>query len=143
MIDVSNSVKIDRPVSEVFAFTLDQHNTPRWQKAVTDVEAPPAPVKPGYRFVNVRNFMGMDMKTNFEIVEIIPDTRFVLKSTGGEVSVQVTFLFQPADNGTNLTIHMQADVGGFFKVAEGMVGQQMLSQIRENQANLRSLLENN
>ena len=142
MIDISNSEKIDRPVSEVFAFTLDQHNTPRWQKAVSDVEAPPGPVKPGYRWVNVRKFMGLNMKSNFEIIDIVPDWRFTLKSVGGEVSIQVTFVFEPAGKGTKFTQHLVADVGGFFKVAEGMVGQQMLAQIRENQANLKSLLEN-
>ncbi len=141
MIDVSNSIEIKVPQAKVFAFALNQQNTPKWQELVTSVEAPAGPVTTGYRVVNVREFMGQQMKTSFEMVEVVPNSQFTLKSFGGQVSVQVTFSFEPAGSGTKLTIHMQADVGGFFKVAEGMVAAQMLAQIKENEQNLKALLE--
>jgi carbon monoxide dehydrogenase subunit G len=142
MINISNAINIDRSVAEVFAYTLDQHNSPKWQNAISAVEAPAGPVKKGDRFVNVRKFMGQEMKTNYEFMEIRPNSSFTLKSEGGPVSVQVSITFEPTPAGTKMTTHLEADVGGFFKVAEGMVAQQMLMQIVENDKTLKILLEN-
>ena len=40
-----------------------------------------------------------------------------------------------------MTTNLQAKVGGFFKVAEGMVAKQMQSQIIDDSNELKSLME--
>jgi uncharacterized membrane protein len=37
MIDVEDSIVINRPIGEVFAFVADQTNAPRWQNGLEQV----------------------------------------------------------------------------------------------------------
>jgi uncharacterized membrane protein len=141
MINVSDSVVIAKPLSEVFSFVVDQNNVIKWQKAVISVEVPACPLGVGSQFVIVRRFMGQEMKMFYEVVELQQDAGFILKSSGGPVKVLVTVSFEPAGGDTKMTTELHAEVGGFFKVAEGLVAKQMTSQLVNDDATVKSMLE--
>jgi uncharacterized membrane protein len=141
MINVSESIVIDKPISEVYAFALDQRNVPKWQKSVLSVEAPDGPVTEGYQFINTRKFLGREVKIPFEVQEIHPESSIILKSKDGPIKMQVNVSFEKVDGGTKTTTHLQGEVGGFFKVAEGAVARQMKSQLSMDYLVLKDLLE--
>jgi uncharacterized membrane protein len=141
MFSVSSSVVINKPVGELFAFASDFNNLPKWQGSVTYVEAPAGTITRGYQYINVRKFMGQEIRTPFEVLEVIPNSSFSLKSTGGPVKVQVSIGFEPVQAGTRMTTNLQMEVNGVFKVAEGVVARQMKTQIGEDGQVLKELME--
>ena len=141
MINVSESIMIQKPVEDIFNYTTDLHNLPKWQKSIKSIEAPEGPATKGYQYINVRRFLGQDIKTAFEVLEVNKNSNFILKSKDGPVEIQVNLSFEPIGDATKMTTNLQAKVGGFFKVAEGMVAKQMQSQIIDDSNELKSLME--
>lgn len=59
MIDVEDSIVINRPIGEVFAFVADQTNAPRWQNGLEQVRrTTDGPPGVGTKHVVVRKFLG-------------------------------------------------------------------------------------
>ena len=59
MIKAEQTVVIDRPIEEVFAYVTDQTNTPYWQAGLVEVQRTTAgPIGVGTKHTFVRNFMG-------------------------------------------------------------------------------------
>lgn len=141
MINVSDSIVIGKPLAEVFAFASDVCKIPDWQKSVKSIEAPDEPVVKGSQFVMVRKFMGQEMKTPFEVLKMDLNSGISIKSKSGPVKIQVNMNFEDAIPNTRVTTNLEAEVGGFFKVAEGMVAKQMKTQISEDDRELKTLLE--
>ncbi len=54
---------------------------------------------------------------------------------------QTTYVFEMANGSTKITVSIQASAVDFFKVKEGALSQGMKTQIRENLAMLKDLLE--
>jgi carbon monoxide dehydrogenase subunit G len=141
MINISESIVIKKPLAELFAFSLDQHNLPKWQKSVIKVDAPAGPVTKGYQFTGTRKFMGREVKVPFEMLEVNPNSSFTMQSKGGPIEMRVKISFEPVGEATRLTTNMNAEVGGFFKVAEGMVEKQMKNQVADDYLVLKDMLE--
>jgi uncharacterized membrane protein len=141
MIKVENSITIMKPVEEVFAYTYDPDNTTKWQGGVESVKYPEGSPKVGTQFIEVRKFMGREMETTLEITALEPNKKYAAKTLTGPVPYEVTVTYEPMDGGTKMTTIVEAEPGGFFKLAGGMVAKQLESSIQEDGKRLKSLLE--
>ena len=92
------SVRIRRPVSEVFEFAVNPANTPKWIDGIVEEKASGWPPKLGTTYRN-RNKAGA--WTEYEVVEFEQDGIFTLRQKGSDYGVRYTF--KPAGNGTELT----------------------------------------
>ena len=71
MIKVEDSVVIERPVEDVFAYVADQTNAPHWQAGLVEVRrTTDGPVGVGARHTAVRTFMGRRMEVSNEYVHV-------------------------------------------------------------------------
>jgi hypothetical protein len=59
----------------------------------------------------------------------------------GPIPYESTIKLEAQDNGTLLTFSGQVEFGGFFKLAEGLVGQQLKKHQEADLAALKLLLE--
>ena len=141
MITVETSVHINKPVEEVFAFATVPENGPKWQEgldSITDV-SPERGI--GARYTEVRRFLGREMNTIIETVELEPNTKWAGKVVEGPVPYEVTVTYEAADGGTKMTTRVEAEPKGFFKVAQGAVQSQLAKSLEESGQNLKKLLE--
>src|SRR5215472_9715440 len=84
MIHIEESIVINRPIEEVFAFTSETKNLPLWQTDVLEARhTPEGPVQVGTKLTLVRAFMGRKMEGTADIVEYTPPTRYFYKTTSG------------------------------------------------------------
>ncbi len=142
MAKVETSVVINRPVEEVACFLFDSTNSPQWQSGVVEMsqtsEGPPGV---GTKINEVRRFLGREMKTTTEVIEYEANKKLAFKSTSGPIPIQGSYNLEPVDGGTRVTFILEADVGGFFKLAEPIVIRIAKRQFETDYNNLKDLLE--
>ena len=136
------SVVIERPVEEVFAFATDPENDPLWQSTSLETEMTSGePVGVGTTFRNTSKFLGRRIETAYEVTEMEPPRRQCVKIVSGPIPGSGCYLFEPAENGTRFTQTFDAEVGGFFRLAEPLVARAMRRQTEADMATLKDVLE--
>ncbi len=142
MIKIEYSVYINRPHQQVFDFVSNPANDPQWVGPVESAKlVSEGPVGVGSILSSEAKFMGRNLESTSEYTVWDPPNQFALKSVGGPISYEQTVTFNAKDTGTQLNLSIQADVGGFFKLAEGLVGKQLNKQVETDFITLKSLLE--
>jgi uncharacterized protein YndB with AHSA1/START domain len=93
MKDLKLSIKIDRPIKEVFAFAVDPKNTPKWVDFIVTEQTNEWPPKLGTIYRN-RNTAGQWRE--FEVAAFEQDKRFELSTKDG---FHVSYAFTAIDEG--------------------------------------------
>jgi carbon monoxide dehydrogenase subunit G len=142
MIQFELSTLINRPLETVSSFVSNPLNVPRWQPAMREIKPlSPGPVGPGSKFQVRSEMMGQKIEGVMEVVVLEPDKKFVIQMNNGPVKIEITFTFKTLANGTKLTLSAQGEPGGMFKLAEGMLVNQIKGQMEQNLARLKKELE--
>jgi hypothetical protein len=141
MLKVKNSVRINRPLDEVFAFVIAEGNYIKWQSGVTEVIEGGPRNTVGSQFTEVRKFMGQEMRTTLELTAFEPNAKWAAKVVKGPVPYEVTVTYEAADGGTMMTTRVDGEPKGFFKLAEGLVASQLEKGLAEDGQKLKELLE--
>lgn len=142
MISVEQSVFINRLPEDVFAFATDVPNIPSWQLDAVSAEPtsdPPPGVGSTMRLM--QKFMGREIANDIEITVWEPPYRMCFQTTSGPIGFAGCSTCEESDGGTQFTWTMEGEVGGFFKVAEGIVARQLEKSVGENLNQLKSIME--
>jgi carbon monoxide dehydrogenase subunit G len=141
MVTFEKSVFINRPQQEVFDFVMDLNNDAKWQSSIEAVEQISAETNGvGSTWRYKVKFLGREIEADTEVTSFDPPNQASVKSSG-MVPFENTYTFETMDNGTQLTFNGQAEVGGFFKLAEGMIKKQFKKQMDADAVTLKKLLE--
>lgn len=143
MIDTSDSVTIDRPVVEVFAYVTDTSNDPAWHTDILEArKTSEGPIGTGTTWhTRFKPSMGVS-EGDIEVVAFEPSRMEVMKGVVGPMQPTLTYLFEPADGGTRFTRRVQIKVSGIMRLMEPLV--QWVDAPRRNRrfvANLKRVLE--
>lgn len=142
MFDFKKSVQINRSPDEVFEFMSDPSNDPKWRdSAVSSEWISEGPTQVGSRFKSVDRILGREIEAISEVTKWNPPHRYGQKSAEGPVPFELDITLEPDDGGTRVTLVGQAEMGGFFKIAEGLAGRQLEKQIEKDLAGLKRALE--
>ncbi len=138
-----HSVLVERPIEEVFAFTTDPNNDALWQSTTLETEqTSEGPLDVGATFRNTTKFLGRRFDTSYEITENEPPRKQCYRVTSGPIPGEICFLFEPAgEDGTRFTQNFEAEVGGFFRLAEPLVARAIRRQMQTDMATLKDVLE--
>ncbi len=138
MIDFEISTLVDRPIEDVFIFSSNPLNTPKWQVKVAKVEQlTPDPIGVGSKFNSRAGMLGQAMDGLMEIIEYDPPTKFGLSNHAGPMKMRIIVTLKPVGTGTQITINVQGYPEWLFKQLMGQVKIQM----EANVAKLKALLE--
>lgn len=139
---MEDSIVINRPLEEVFAYLTDVANWPQWNQAVRNVvQTPPGPMGHGTTLRGVSEVMGRVMQYSGEILEYDPNKKVVQKMRVGPADIQASWLFEPVEGGTRLTMRSEADTSGASRIAGSLIDRVVKKQIEENLARLKASLE--
>jgi uncharacterized membrane protein len=116
-VDVTVETWIDRPVEEVASFAGDPGNAPSWYANIDSVRwQTPPPVQVGSRMDFVARFLGRRIEYTYEVVELAPGERLVMRTDQGPFPMQTTYTWEPADGGTRMTLRNNGAPSGFARI---------------------------
>ena len=136
------SIFINRPPQEVFDYITNPDNDSNWRSTAVSAEwTSDGPVGVGSTQRTVGKFLGRKIDSTNEVTVWDPPNQFAFKSVGGSIPLELSQKLAAEDNGTQLTINAQAELAGFFKLAEGLVGKQAEKQMDTDFNALKLVLE--
>ena len=142
MIHIEESITINRPIEEVFAYVSDFRTTSQWQTGVVDVRlTPEGPVGVGTRATFVRVFLGRRLEMAVEMVEYQPPTKQAFKTISGPMPGTVPRCFEATTEGTTVSQVIEGQAGGVFAMAEPLVARSLSRGVKASFGDLKDLLE--
>ena len=137
-VDVETSVLIERPRSEVAAYAVDPANAPLWYVNIKSVEwKTPPPARVGSQIAFVAEFLGRRMAYTYEITELIPGTKLVMRTSEGPFRMETIYNWEDAPNGsTRMTLRNRGTPAGFSRLLTPFMAMAMR---RANNKDLRAL----
>lgn len=142
-VDVQVETVINRPPAVVAAYAGDPGNAPRWYANIRSVDwltAPPVAV--GSRMDFIANFLGRRLAYTYEVVELVPERRLVMRTADGPFPMETTYTWEPsADGGTRMTLRNRGNPSGFSRIAAPVMERAMRRATTKDLARLKRLLE--
>ena len=136
------STVINRPLEEVFAVMSNAENISKWQSGTIEAEkTSDGPIGVGTTWRTVSRFLGRRIESESEITEYELNRKFVFKSKSGPIQFEVRMTFERVEGGTRINTKFEAEIGGFFKLAEPLVMSMGKRQLEGDFANLKDLME--
>jgi uncharacterized membrane protein len=142
MITVNSQATINRPPLEVYDFVRDQGNARQWlsgwleTRPTNDMAG-----SVGYTWIDVVEMFGRPVETEFELTRLEPGQEIGFKSIGGSFPISGRYRFAPTGEGTAVTFELEGEPGGFFKLAQPLLGRMIQRQWDTNVDNLKDILE--
>ena len=142
-VDVLTEIVIDRPREQVAAYAGDPSNAPEWYVNIKSVEwRTPPPLALGSRLAFVAQFLGKKLAYVYEIVELTPGARLVMRTADGPFPMETTYTWQAAGDGkTRMSLRNRGQPTGFGKVVGPMMAAAMRRANRKDLARFKALLE--
>lgn len=133
---------INCPVGKVFSYLADVSRGTEWQSELLEVEQTSnGPTGVGTTLREVRRLMGRRLETAFTVTVYEPDTRLGFKSTSGPIQMYASFSLNRSGDGTTVTLAVEAELTGVFKMTEPLVVHSAKRQMDADIAKLKEILE--
>jgi len=138
------SVVINQPAEEIFAYLSDLENLVDWSGSLITVrKISPGALHVGAMVQSTMRFLGRWMNITFEIVEYEPSRYLTLKSLRGITPCVFSYQLEPTNDGGTIValetvIHF---TGGILGLAESVVTNAIRRQIEHDLLTLKDLLE--
>lgn len=142
-VDVTVETVIDRPVDVVSAYAGDPTNAPEWYVNIRSVEwQTPPPVTVGSRMDFVAQFLGRRIAYTYEVVELVPGERLVMRTQQGPFPMETTYTWSPAGEGrTRMTLANRGEPHGFAAITGPLMEKAMRRATTKDLALLKGILE--
>ncbi len=142
-VDVLTEVTIERPLEEVFAFAISPDNATAWYEKIQRVEwktEPPFGV--GTRIAFAATFLGKRLEYTYEILELVENTRMVMRALEGPFPMETTYEFAAVgEQRTRMTLRNRGRPAGFSRLLAPVMAAAIRRANRADLASLKAVLE--
>lgn len=141
-VDVVTEAYIAAPPDRVAAYAGDPANAPEWYANIDSVEwLTPPPAAPGSRMAFVARFLGRRLAYTYEVVELVPGRRLVMRTAQGPFPMETTYTWEPDGTGTRMSLRNRGEPSGFAGIAAPVMAAAMRRANRKDLAALKAILE--
>jgi uncharacterized membrane protein len=143
MINVEESIIINRPVAEVFAFVANFENHPKWESNFQKVKLlTSTPIGVGTKYQCDMKLPGQIATSKFEITQYEVNKKIAFEGEpAGPAKPDGSFLFEAVPGGTKITLLPRPEFRGVFKLLEPMMAGYIRKQNQEHLSKLKRILE--
>ncbi|HZX04870.1 SRPBCC family protein [Kribbella sp.] len=141
--DVVTEIVIGRPVAVVAEYAADPSNAPEWYSNIESVKwQTEPPIGTGSRMDFVAHFLGRRLAYTYEIVELVPGRRLVMRTAQGPFPMETTYEWSAvSETATRMTLRNRGEPSGFAAVAVPLMAASMRRANTKDLARLRHVLE--
>lgn len=142
-VDVVTEVLINRPLADVSEYVGDPTNAPEWYANIESVKwLTPPPVAVGSRMDFVAHFLGRRLAYTYEVVELVPLERLVMRTAQGPFPMETSYQWSAeGEQATRMTLRNRGEPSGFAGVAAPLMAAAMRRANQKDLTRLKSLLE--
>ena len=142
-VDVLSETVIRRPLSQVAAFGADPENAPAWYANIKTITwKTPPPVAVGSRIAFVAQFLGRRLAYTYEVVDLVPGERLVMRTAQGPFPMETTYTWEAtAEGSTRMALRNRGAPAGFSRWLVPFMAPAMRRANRKDLARLKALLE--
>src|SRR5947207_5032671 len=117
-VDVATQIEIDRPRSDVSAYAADPDTATVWYENIKAVEwKSPKPLAVGSRIAFVAQFLGRRLAYIYEVAELVPGERMVMRTADGPFAMETTYTWADAGDGaTRMALRNRGEPSAFSKL---------------------------
>src|ERR671919_8133 len=114
-VDVVTEIIIERPSRQVAAYAADPSNAPLWYANIESVSwQTPPPIAVGSRIDFVARFLGRRLAHTYEIVDLVPGQRLVMRTAQGPFPMETTYTWETISaRRTRMTLRNRGRPAGF------------------------------
>ena len=131
MLTAQNSITINRPVGDVFAFVADGETAPRWRPAVVSIKLKSGS-KNSVGAVYMQRVKGGpmgDVPADYEVTKYEPNRRLEFRAVAGPVRPEGYYQFDDKGGSTQVTFGLSCEPSGMAKLMGGMIAKSMQSEV--------------
>ena len=142
-VDVLTETVINRPPAQVADYAGDPSNAPEWYVNIKSVEwKTEPPIRIGSKLAFVAQFLGRRLAYTYEVVDLVPGRRLVMKTAQGPFPRETTYTWEPVGEGqTRMTLRNRGEPAGFSKIAAPLMAAAMRRANQKDLHLLKTLLE--
>jgi uncharacterized membrane protein len=142
-LNVTTEIIIDRPSAEVAAYAGDPTDAPEWYANIKSIEwQTPPPLQVGSRLDFVAQFLGRRLAYTYEVVELEPGERLVMRTAQGPFPMETTYTWEPLDaDRTRMTLRNRGQATGFAKITAPAMAASVRRANQRDLTRLKALLE--
>ncbi len=136
-------IVINRPRDVVAVYAANPTNAPEWYVNIDSVEWKTAPlVQVGSRMAFVARFLGRRLAYTYEIIDLVPGERLVMRTAQGPFPMETTYTWEDVgDSFTRMTLRNRGEPSGFSKVSAPLMAAAMRRANRKDLVALKRLME--
>jgi uncharacterized membrane protein len=141
--DVLTQITIDVPVDFVAAYAADPANAPGWYEDIESVELEtPPPITVGSRVAFVARLLRRRLAYTYEVTELVPGERLVMRTAEGPFPMETTYTWSPAGEGApRMTLRNRGAPAGFSKLVAPFMAMAIRRANRNDLRRLKAILE--
>ncbi len=142
-VDVVTETTIERACADVAGYAGDPSNAPEWYANITSVRwQTDPPVGVGSRMDFVARFLGRTLAYTYEVVELVPGQRLVMRTAQGPFPMETTYTWQPVTGTrTRMAVRNRGEPAGFGRLAAPVMAAAVRRANDKDLANLKRILE--
>jgi hypothetical protein len=142
MAGLQQSVVINRPVGQVFAFVSDFENDPPWTAAAEMRRTSPGPLGIGTTFRQRDRILGRPLELSMEVVGYQPNHQIAVRATSRLLSLGGARTVEPVGaTATRLTVTGGGHARGVLRLVEPLLVAAGRRRLRRQLGSLKHLLE--
>lgn len=140
MVDVKTEIIIKCPRNKVSEYVSNPDNAPKWYVNIRAVEWKTSkPLTLGSQIAFKAQFLGRQLSYVYEIVELNPRKKLVMRTASGPFTMETTYLWEVMDDKTTrMTLRNRGNPSGFSRLLAPFMS---FAMKRANQKDLFRLKE--
>ena len=142
-VDVQTEIVIDQPVEVVAGYASDPANAPDWYANIESVEwNTPPPAARGTRITFIARFLGRRLEYTYEIVDLAPGRRLVMRTAQGPFPMETTYTWTPVGpTSCRMTLRNRGQPAGFSKLMRPFMAAAIRRANGKDLAKIKAILE--
>ena len=142
-VDVTTEVVINLAREQVAGYAADPSNAPEWYENIESIDwKTPPPVGVGSKMDFVAHFLGRRLTYTYEVVELVPGERLVMRTAQGPFPMETTYTWETTGDGaTRMTLRNRGEPSGFSRVGAPLMAAAVRRETTKNLKCLKALLE--